>query len=210
MTVHPFTLDIRSTALIVVDMQNDFVRVGAPMEVPDARATIATHRTLLDVWREDSAPIIYTRFIAGPRRTLMWNWSPQLEPPVCCCWPGFRRFYPDVQRELDCADVIDELYPHPEDAVIDKYGYGAFYNTSLADRLRAENIQSVVITGTVTQICVDETARGAFNYGFQAVTVSDAVSSFAPDLHAATLENLAMKFGRVATAAEVVAEVRGR
>ncbi len=93
--------------------------------------------------------------------------------------------------------------------MIDKYGYGAFYNTSLPDRLRAEGVDSVVIAGTVTQICVDETARGAFNYGFQAVTVSDAVSSFAPDLHAATLKNLAMKFGWVATAAEVVAEVRG-
>jgi nicotinamidase-related amidase len=202
-------MDLSNAALIVVDMQNDFVRVGAPMEVPDARATIPAHQLLLDVWRERRAPIIYTRFIAGPRRTLMWNWSPQLEPPVCSCWPGFRRFYSDVQRELDCADIIDELYPQPEDAVIDKYGYGAFYNTNLPDRLRAQGIETVVITGTVTQICVDETARGAFNYGFNGVTVSDAVSSFAPDLHAATLKNLAMKFGRVATAAEVVAAVRG-
>jgi nicotinamidase-related amidase len=204
-----FALDISHAALIVVDMQNDFVRVGAPMEVPDARATIATHLQLLEVWRQARSPVVYTRFIAGPQRTLMWDWSPQIEPPVCCCWPGFRRFYPDVRRELDCADVIDELYPRPEDAVIDKYGYGAFYNTSLSDRLRALGIDTVVITGTVTQICVDETARGAFNYGFKGVTVSDAVSSFAPDLHMATLKNLAMKFGRVATAAEVVAEVRG-
>jgi nicotinamidase-related amidase len=202
-------MHLRNAALIVVDMQNDFVRVGAPMEVPDARATIPNHQLLLDAWRERQAPIIYTRFIAGPQRTLMWNWSPQLEPPVCCCWPGFRRFYSDVQRELDCADVIDELYPRPEDAVIDKYGYGAFYNTSLSDRLRAQGIDTVVITGTATQICVDETARGAFNSGFNAVTVSDAVSSFAPDLHAATLKNLAMKFGHVWTALEVVAAVRG-
>ena len=96
----------------------------------------------------------------------MWNWSPQLEPPVCCCWPGVRRFYADVQEELDCADIIGELYPNPEDTVIEKYGYGAFYNTILPDRLRALDIEAVVITGTVTQICVDETARGAFNYGF--------------------------------------------
>ncbi len=63
--MQPFTLDVSRAALIVVDMQNDFVRVGAPMEVPDARATIATHQRLLDTWREHHAPIIYTRFIAG-------------------------------------------------------------------------------------------------------------------------------------------------
>ncbi len=65
----------------------------------------------------------------------------------------------------------------------------------------------MVITGTVTQICVDETARGAFNHGLKAVTVSDAVSSFDSELHAATLKNLAMKFGRVATTDEVLHEV---
>jgi nicotinamidase-related amidase len=204
-----FTLDLAQTALVIVDMQNDFVRVGAPLEVPDARATIATHQQLLEVWHRRQAPVIYTRFIAGPRRTLMWNWSPQLEPPVCSCWPGFRRYYADVQQELDCSDIIDELYPTAADTVIEKYGYGAFYNTTLPDRLRALGVDAVVITGTVTQICVDETARGAFNYGFKAVTVADAVSSFAPDLHAATLKNLAMKFGRVASAAEVVEEVGG-
>jgi nicotinamidase-related amidase len=207
MSALSFKLDLARTALVIVDMQNDFVRIGAPMEVPDARATIAVHQQLLEVWRQRQAPIIYTKFIAGPKRTLMWNWSPQLEPPVCCCWPGVRRCYADVQEELDCADIIGELYPHPEDTVIEKYGYGAFYNTILPDRLRALDIEAVVITGTVTQICVDETARGAFNYGFKAITVADAVSSFAPDLHAATLKNLAMKFGHVATAAEIIAEV---
>jgi len=205
-----FNLTIAQTALVIVDMQNDFVRVGAPLEVADARATIPAHQQLLEIWRERQAPVIYTKFIAGPKRTLMWDWSPQLEPPVCCCWPGFRRFYADVQLELDCADIIDELYPQAADTIIEKYGYGAFYNTTLPDRLRSLGVDSVVITGTVTQICVDETARGAFNYGFKAVTVADAVSSFAPDLHAATLKNLAMKFGHVATTAEVVKKVGGR
>jgi nicotinamidase-related amidase len=202
-----FRVDLEHTALLIVDMQNDFVRLGAPLEVPDARTTIGMHRQLLNVWRGRQAPVIFTRFVAGPKRTLMWNWSPQLEPPVCCCWPGHRRFYPDVEKELDCAAIIDDLRPFVGETVLDKYGYGAFYNTDLPDRLRALDVDTVVITGTVTQICVDETARGAFNYGFKAITVSDAVSSFAPDLHAATLKNLAMKFGRVATTAEVLQEV---
>ena len=59
----------------------------------------------------------------------------------------------------------------------------------------------------MTQICVEDTARGAFHEGFQAAVVSDAVSSFAPDLHEATLRNLAMKYGRVMTWGEAVAEL---
>jgi nicotinamidase-related amidase len=202
-----FVLDPERTALIIVDMQNDFVRQGAPLEVPEARATVPQQRQLLDEWRRRGLPVVFTKFIAGPRPTLMWLWSPVLAPPTRCCWPGVRRFYADVQAELDCTDVIQELYPLAGEAVIEKYAYDAFFNTNLPDRLRALDVDSVVITGTVTQICVDETARGAFNHGYKAVTVSDAVSSYAPDLHAATLKNLAMKFGRVASTAEVLQEI---
>jgi nicotinamidase-related amidase len=73
-------------ALVVVDMQNDFVRVGAPLEVPEARATIGPHQTLLDACRRRGIPVVYTKFVAGPERTLVWEWSPQLAPPVHCCW----------------------------------------------------------------------------------------------------------------------------
>ena len=205
-----FVLDPERTALILVDMQNDFVRAGAPLEVPDARATIPRQRELLDHWRTHALPVVFTKFIAGPRPTLMWKWSPVLAPPTRCCWPGVCRFYADVQAELDCTDVIRELYPLGNEAIVEKYAYDAFFNTNLPDRLRAQDVDGVVITGTVTQICVDETARGAFNHGFKAVTVSDAVSSYAPDLHAATLKNLAMKFGRVATTAEVLREMAER
>src|SRR5205814_214287 len=82
-------------ALVVVDMQNDFVRIGAPLEVPEARPTIPVHQRLLAACRERSIPVIYTKFVAGPERTLVWEWSPVLAPPVCCCWKGFLRHYDD-------------------------------------------------------------------------------------------------------------------
>ncbi len=167
-------------ALVVVDMQNDFVRVGAPLEVTDARATIPAHRTLLD-----------------PGYTLLWEWSPQCRPLTRCCWKGHRRFYPDVGKELDCTDIIQEIYPEPDDVIIEKFWYGAFHGTPLADLLRERGVESLLITGTVTQICVEETAREAFHHNFKTTLVSDAVSSYVPDLHAATLKNFAMKFGWV-------------
>lgn len=202
-----FELRAGRSALIVVDMQNDFVRRGAPLEVPDARETIAAHQELIGWFRDRARPVIYTRFVAGPQPTLIWNWSPVLAPPTCCCWPGFRRSYLDVDGERDCAAVIDELTPLPGEHQVDKYGYSAFHRTGLTDLLLAQAIDTVVITGTVTQICVEDTARGALHEGFKAAVVSDAVSSYAPDLHQASLRTLAMKYGRVLTATEALAEL---
>jgi len=151
--------------------------------------------------------VVFTRFVAGPTPTLMWRWSPVIAPPICCCWPGIRRAYGDVEGERECTAVIDELAPLPGEAQVDKYGYNAFHRTVLTDLLHAAGVNTVLITGTVTQICVEDTARGAFHEGFQAVVLSDAVSSYAPDLHHATLRTLAMKYGRVVTAHEALAEM---
>ena len=103
--------------------------------------------------------------------------------------------------------VIDELAPRPTEAQIDKYGYNGFHRTRLTDLLVAHDVDTVLITGTVTQICVEDTARGAFHEGFQAAVVADAVSSYAPDLHRASLQTLAMKYGRVVTAHEAIGEM---
>jgi nicotinamidase-related amidase len=68
-------------------------------------------------------------------------------------------------------------------------------------------VDTVLITGTVTQICVEDTARGAFHEGFQAAVVSDAVSSYTPDLHRASLQTLAMKYCRVLPAQQALREM---
>ena len=193
----PFDIDPSRTAFIVVDMQNDFVRVGAPLEVPDARATIEPIRRTIELFRRLGRPIVFTRFIAGPKETLLWKWSPELRPPVNCCRPGFLRSYGDADGELDCIAVIDELIVEPGDYVVDKYWYGAFFRTNLHDILLCEHVDTAVVCGTVTQICVEETARESFHHGFKTVVLSDCVSSYDPQMHAATLKNFSLKFGRV-------------
>jgi nicotinamidase-related amidase len=202
-----FQLRPDTSALIVVDMQNDFVRVGAPLEVPDARETIDVHLELLGWFRARRRPVVFTRFIAGPSPTLMWSWSPQIAPPICCCWPGFQRAYGDIEGERDCVAVIDELSPLAGEPQVDKYGYNGFHRTLLTDLLVAHGVDTVLITGTVTQVCVEDTARGAFHEGFRAAVVSDAVSSYAPELHRASLQTLAMKYGRVVTSQEALREL---
>lgn len=191
-------------ALVIVDMQNDFVREGAPMEVPEARETIAQHRQLIAFCRKAGIPIIYTHFLAGPKRTLLWEWSPEIEPPVMACRRGHKRSYTDADGMLDCTDVIDEIRPQPDDYMVHKYGYGAFHNTNLEAILCSLGVESIILTGTVTQICVEETGREAFHRGYKTTVVSDAVSSYMPDLHTATLKNFALKFGWVLTTKEVL------
>lgn len=195
--VDPFQIRLGSSAFVIVDMQNDFVRVGAPLEVPDAWATIAPIRKVLERFRAARRPVVFTRFVATPQETLLWKWSPQIYPPVNCCHRGFRRLYADVKSERECIAVIDELVPRPEEHVVDKFGYGAFFHTNLEDILRAERADTVVIAGTVTQICVEETARESFHHGFKTIVLSDGVSSFDPELHRAMLRNFSMKFGMV-------------
>jgi nicotinamidase-related amidase len=201
----PFAFRPEAQGLLVVDMQNDFVREGAPQEVPDARKIVPTIRRLLGAFRGAGRPVFYTRFVAGPRRTLMWAWSPECDDRTRSCWPGVRRRYRAVEGEREGPAVVDELAPRSGDVVIDKYGYSGFFRTPLADALRAHHVEQVVVTGTVTQICVEDTVRGGFHEGFEMVVVRDAVASFDPELHRATLRNLEMKFAVVTTAEEVVA-----
>jgi nicotinamidase-related amidase len=205
----PIAERLAAPALVVVDMQNDFVRVGAPLEVPDARATFAAHGRLLAAFRERGLPVVFTRFISRTEDNLLWRWSPQCHPAVRACWPGHERTYGDAPAPLACADVVAEVAPRAGELIVDKSGYGAFHGTDLDGRLRSLGVRSLVITGTVTQICVEETAREAFHHGYATTIVADAVSSFAPDLHAATLRNFAMKFGWVADADKVIAALPG-
>lgn len=205
----PFDFDPKRSALVVVDMQNDFVREGAPLEVPDARATIQPINELIAAWRAIGRPVVFTRFQAGDTPSLLWTWSRQIHEPVNCCRIGAHRHYPDVQGERECIAVIDELDHRAGDPVIDKFWYGAFFRTNLRDVLAAHGAEGIVVVGTVTQICVEDTVRQAFHEGLKVIVAEDGVSSFAPDLHAATLKNVAMKFGAVASSSAIAALARG-
>jgi nicotinamidase-related amidase len=193
------------TALIVVDMQNDFVRRGAPMEVAAARDTLPRIASLAEAFRRLRLPVVYTKFLTGPERTLLWRWSPECSPPVCACWRGVYRNYDDLPGKREGPDIVDELRPHPGDEVVEKYHYDAFYNTALDDVLRAQAVTSLVVVGTVTQICVADTVHGAFHRGYETTVVEDATSSFDEELHRAALHNIALKYGWVLSTQGVLA-----
>ena len=203
--MRPFPLRPDLQALLIVDMQNDFVRVGAPQEVPTAREIVPSVAGLAEAFRRRRRPVIYTRFLAGPAATLITLWSPECGADQRSCWLGHQRSYSDVVGPREGPGVIDELAPRRGELVIDKYGYGAFHNTMLGDVLRALSVSQVVVTGVVTQICVEDTVRQGMQLGLEMVLVRDGVASFDADLHNATLRNVEMKFGVVTDSGEVLA-----
>lgn len=206
----PFSVDASAAALVVVDLQNDFVRVGAPQEVPDARGTLPTVAALLHACRAVGVPVLYTRYTAGPTATHHAWFSPECAPPLKSCWPGVSRRYGDRHDLQFGHDVVDEVAPQSGEVLVDKYGYGAFTNTVLEDCLRAREVRQVWLVGTVTQICVEETAREGFRRGYEMVVAADAVSSFDPELHAASLRNLAQKFALVTSSSSMVDALQSR
>src|SRR5688572_7411412 len=96
MTPQENPMDWKNSALIVVDMQNDFVRKGAPLEVPTAISTAPAQKALILAFRNNKLPVIYTKFLSHPHYYLLWEWSPQCKPPTKCCWKGHQRHYADL------------------------------------------------------------------------------------------------------------------
>jgi nicotinamidase-related amidase len=205
----PFPLRPERQALLVVDMQNDFLRVGAPQEVPEGRDIIPAIAELITAYRHAGRPVIFTRFLAGPTKTLMTIWSPECGEEQRSCWPGHLRRYGDRTEELEGPAVVDELAPLPGETIVDKYGYGAFHSTILRDALAASGCTQVVVTGVITQICVEDTVRQGFHHGLEMVVVPDGVASFDQELHDAALRNLGMKYAAVVPSAEVLGHLAG-
>ena len=203
-----FELLKEQTALLIVDLQNDFCRRGAPMLVEEAFGTIPANQKLLAFAREHCMPVVFTKFVSGKKASWLWNWSPEIEKHHCCM-RGYERYYPDIARSEQCADIIDELKPIlPEDYVIEKYHYSSFRNTSLIDILRSEGVDTVIVTGTVTQICVEDTAHDGFAEGIKVVVASDCVSTWDPLQQRASLENIANKYGMVMSSDEIIKQLK--
>ena len=131
--------------------------------MPESRATIPVHQTLLSACREMRIPVIYTKFVAGPDPILLWEWSPVHAPPVCSCWKGVKRLIRRRGRGARLLGHHRRAHPEPGEPIVEKFGYGAFHDTELDDLLKEREVESVLVTGTVTQICVEETARESSN-----------------------------------------------
>jgi nicotinamidase-related amidase len=209
---YPYTFNPSSTALIVIDMQRDFLEPGGFGEslgndVGELRRTIGPTRALLAVWRAAGLPVIHTRE----------GHLPDLSdcPPskLARGAPSMRIGDPGPKGRIlirgeEGHDIVEELAPALGEPVIDKPGKGAFYATDLGELLTRQGIRSLVVAGVTTEVCVHTTVREANDRGYECLVLSDCVGSYFPEFHRVALDMIAAQggiFGWVASSADLIA-----
>src|SRR5919109_125932 len=193
------------TALLVVDMQRGFVDPGEPMEVPPARASVPVIRGLLDAFRAKRLPVVFTAFVYSPDVPLLvGELHPEHKPAPPGAPRGFGMPSSSCLAGSPSARVVDALAPQPDEPVIEKRWYDAFAGSALDGVLRARGVSSLVVTGTMTDICVLATVIGAFNREYRVTVVDDAVATLWPEIQRATLDIVARAYGRVVSSKEVL------
>jgi len=195
-------VDPQKAALLIIDMQNDFVLEGHPMEVPMARRRIPRMQEVIDECRTAGIPVIYTEHILLDT----FNVSPlesTYNPALLVA---------GMRKGSFGSQVIDDLKPRPGDTVIRKHRYDAFHNTQLETVLATvsgpRQVDTVIIIGTLTEVCCDSTARGAYMRDYQVAFVSDATGALSDEAQTATEKNIGTFFGRALSTGELVAEIR--
>src|SRR3954447_7575703 len=187
----PFAFDVETTALLIIDMQRDFLEPGGfgaalGNDVSRLRAAVAPCGAVLAAARGAGMLVIHTR--EGHRPDL--SDAPPLkvergDPALRIGAPGpMGRI---LVRGEPGHDIISELYPAPGEPVIDKPGKGAFYQTDLALILQNRGIDTLLVCGVTTEVCVNTTVREANDRGIRCIVLSDCCASYYPEFHAAGL-----------------------
>jgi nicotinamidase-related amidase len=192
------------TALVVVDMQRGFLDPGETMEVPPARETVGAIQTLLALFRARRMPVVFTEFAYSESAPLLvGRLHPEHQPAKPGAPRGFGLPSSSCLEGTPSADTVPELAPRPGELVVRKRGYDAFAGTPLDEALRARNVTSLVVAGTMTDICVLATVIGAFHREYRVTVVEDGVSTLWPEIQRATLDIIGRAYGRIATTKEI-------
>jgi ureidoacrylate peracid hydrolase len=202
--------DISKAALIVVDMQNDFVHPDGVFgirsrEVPDKidfkflSSPVPTIRKLAQAFRAVARPVVYIAHVLKP------DYSDAQFP----WWRGARstaggnRTF--IVEGTWGAQVIDELKPQDGEHLVVKKGFGGFSNTPLDTILRNMGVTTCVVTGVTTCVCVSTTVRGGVEHNYRMILASDAVAEVSREAHDAELKTMARIFADVKSTDEIVA-----
>jgi nicotinamidase-related amidase len=198
---YDYLLDEAHTALVVIDMQRDFIEpcgFGHALgnDVARLAAIVPTVARLLDLFRQKNWPIIHTREAH--------------KPDLSDCPPAkIRRGNASLRigeagpmgRLLVAGEpgnqIIAELAPQAGELVIDKPGKGMFWGTGLHEKLQAQAISHLVFAGVTTEVCVQTSMREANDRGYECVLIEDATESYFPEYKAAALSMMAAQGGIV-------------
>ncbi len=159
------------TALLVIDMLNDFVNEGAPLEVPDTRNIIPVVREEINYARDNDIPVVYVCDTHDEDDVEFEKFG----------WP------PHAVKDTRGAEVVDELKPEEGDIVVEKKTYSSFHNTRLDNELKRLGVKTVRLTGCVTHICIMFAAYDAGMLGYNVEVVSDGVAGLEKEDHDAAI-----------------------
>jgi biuret amidohydrolase len=198
------SLEPGRTALVVVDMQRGFLDPGEAMEVPPARETVGAIQALLQLFRTGRMPVVFTEFVYSESAPLLvGRLHPEHQPAKPRAPRGFGLPSSSCLEGTPSADTVPDLAPRPGELVVRKRGYDAFAGTPLDGVLRARNVTSLVVAGTMTDICVLATVIGAFHREYRVTVVEDGVSTLWPEIQRAALDIIGRAYGRIATTKEI-------
>jgi isochorismate hydrolase len=181
-----FKLDIKKSALLVVDMQNYFLNPKSHAYVPGSEVIIKGINKLISVYAKHSRPIFFTRHInTKANQALMGKW------------------WSDVIVKGKMSELSSKV-DHAKGKVILKGQYDAFYKTNLQSRLKRKGITQIVICGVITHLCCETTARSAFMRGFLPFFPVDTTATYDIDFHVGSITNLAHGFSVITTSKRIL------
>jgi nicotinamidase-related amidase len=192
---HEMRLNAPASALLVVDMQQFFLDPASPTFACGGVAAVPTVKRLIDAFRRAGRPVIFTRHVHHPDNLdsgiMGWWWEGK-------CLEGSPE-----------SEINPELEPMPGEKVVFKHRYSAFYDTDLETVLRCLEVEDVVVSGTMTNMCCESTARDAYYRDYRVFFPADGTGSINEEMHVASLLNLAFGFAYVTTADAISAQLAG-
>ena len=178
-------VDPGRTALIIGDMQNDFVKEGGTLAVPTAEGTLPAIKKLLDLARDSGMRVVFVQDTHEDGD------------------PEWRIWGEHCRKKSWGWQVVDELAPRDDEATLRKPRYDAFYGTQLEHLLRLWGVDTLIICGTVANICVHYTASSAAMRWFNVIVPRDCISSFNAFDMEASLSQTATLLGKVMDSADI-------
>jgi len=190
---HEMEIEPDKCVLMIVDMQHFFLEPKSPTYTIGGPAILPNAMRLLKAFRQANRPVIFTRHVHQPADLdagiMGWWWEGK-------CIEGSPE-----------SEIVPDLKPLADEKVVMKHRYSAFYNTDLETVLRCLKIQDIVISGVMTNMCVESTARDAYFRDYRVWIPADGTGSINEEMHLASLMNLALGFAQVTTTDAILAHV---
>jgi nicotinamidase-related amidase len=190
---HEMQLKPDKAALLVIDMQLFFLDPLSPSFTCGGLAILPNLVKIINAFRQANRPVIFTRHVHHPDQLdagiMGWWWEGM-------CLEGSPE-----------SEIRQELFPKSNEKVIFKHRYSAFYNTDLETVLRCQQVEDIVITGIMTNMCCESTARDGYFRDYRVFFPADGSGSITEEMHVASLINLAFGFSWVTDIDTIVAHM---